>query len=111
MLTLHLQSLIQPSLMRYKVGHLLLASRRKEIKRMGIWLSKLSSDRARLGNDVEQKDIFYAMLNAVDPRTKRSFSGKEMWTESMLLLFGGKHVIFCNSRGSRSMKKQTLTHG
>lgn len=65
---------------------------------MGSWLSKLSSDRAKLGNDVEQRDIFYAMLNAVDPKTKRSFSGKEMWTESMLLLVGGKHVVFRNSQ-------------
>jgi cytochrome P450 len=82
--------------MRYKVGHLLLASRRKEIKRMGSWLSKLSSERAKLGNDVEQKDIFYAMLNAVDPKTEKSFSGKEMWTESMLLLVGGERTVPAN---------------
>jgi hypothetical protein len=76
--------------MRYKIGHLLLASRRKEFRQMGLWLSKLSSDRAKLGNNIKQKDIFYAMLNAVDPKTKKSFSGKDMWTESMLLLFGGE---------------------
>jgi hypothetical protein len=52
--------------MRYKLGHVLMISRRKEIKRLGKWVSQLSSARAKVGNDVEQKDIFYAMQNAVD---------------------------------------------
>jgi len=84
------QSLIQPSLVRYKIGHLMFASRRKQFRHMGLWLSRLSSERAKLGNDIKQKDMFHAMLNAVDPKTKRSFSNKDMWTESMLLLFGGE---------------------
>jgi hypothetical protein len=76
--------------MRYKLGHVLMISRRKEIKRLGKWVSQLSSARAKVGNDVEQKDIFYAMQNAVDPKTEKSFNGKELWTESLLLMVSGK---------------------
>jgi hypothetical protein len=75
--------------MRYKLGHVLMISRRKEIKRLGKWVSQLSSARAKVGNDVEQKDIFYAMQNAVDPKTEKSFNGKELWTESLLLMVSG----------------------
>jgi hypothetical protein len=76
--------------MRYKLGHVLMISRRKEIKRLGKWVSQLSSARAKVGNDVEQKDIFYAMQNAVDPKTEKFFNGKELWTESLLLMVSGK---------------------
>jgi hypothetical protein len=76
--------------MRYKLGHVSMISRRKEIKRLGKWVSQLSSARAKVGNDVEQKDIFYAMQNAVDPKTEKSFNGKELWTESLLLMVSGK---------------------
>jgi hypothetical protein len=81
---------MQPSLMRYELGHVLLAKNCKEIKRLGTWVSQLSSARAKIGNDVEQKDIFYAIQNAVDPKTEKSFNGKELWTESLLLMVSGK---------------------
>jgi hypothetical protein len=30
------------------------------------------------------------MQNAVDPKTEKSFNGKELWTESLLLMVSGK---------------------
>ncbi|KAM0720747.1 hypothetical protein Q7P37_004884 [Cladosporium fusiforme] len=83
------QSLIQPNLFHYKVDRLLLASRRREFRRMGIWLSKLATARATVGSDEKQEDMFDAMMNAVDPKTNKSFTQKDMWTESVLLLFSG----------------------
>lgn len=84
------QSLIQPNLFRYKLDRLLLASRRTAFRETGTWLSKRAYERADKGDDVEEKDMFYAMMHAVDPKTNKSFNRKDMWTESVLLLFSGK---------------------
>ena len=45
--------------------------------------------RQKLGNNIKQKDIFYVMENTTDPKTGMSFSQKDLWLESMLLLVAG----------------------
>lgn len=66
-----------------------MASQYKAILAAGTWIRERAEARARLGNDIEQKDMFYTMMNTTDPKTGLAFSQKDLWLESMLLLAAG----------------------
>ncbi|PYH88844.1 cytochrome P450 monooxygenase [Aspergillus ellipticus CBS 707.79] len=80
---------VQPQFIRLKLDTILLASQYKDIVAAGTWVRQRAESRAQLGNDIKQKDIFYAMMNATDPKTGQQFTQKDLWVESMLLLTAG----------------------
>lgn len=68
---------------------MLLATQYREMLEAGSWIRRRAEARARLGNDIKQKDMFYTMMNATDPKTGQTFTQKDLWLESMLLLTAG----------------------
>jgi hypothetical protein len=68
-----------------------MASQLKDILNAGTWIRKRSELRACLGNDIKQKDLFYKMMNAIDPKTGSSFTRKNLWLESIMLLTAGRN--------------------
>jgi len=81
---------MQPALFRYKLDRLLLMPRRKLFRQMSTWLSKLANERADLGKETGNKDLFHFMMNTVDSKTGKQFTRKDMWTDSVLIFGGGE---------------------
>ncbi|RAL12233.1 cytochrome P450 [Aspergillus homomorphus CBS 101889] len=84
-----MMNMMQPKLCQFKLDHIFLSSQYKDIRRAGSWIRERGEARARLGNDIVKKDIFSAMLNATHPKTGRSFTEKDLWVGSKLLLVAG----------------------
>ena len=101
LLTVDPQCLMQPSLFRYKLDRLLMMPRRQLFRQMSSWLSKLANERADLGKDTGNKDLFHFMMNTVDSKTGKQFSRKDMWTESVLIFGGGECTLAAFSPVSR----------
>ncbi|OQD78911.1 hypothetical protein PENANT_c072G07632 [Penicillium antarcticum] len=80
--------MIQPKFFNLKIDRLFMASQLKDILNAGTWIRKRSELRACLGNDIKQ-DLFYKMMNATDPKTGLSFTQKDLWLESIMLLTAG----------------------
>ncbi|KAJ6014809.1 cytochrome P450 monooxygenase [Penicillium herquei] len=79
----------QPKVFNWKLDQMFLAPQYKTILASGTWVKKATDARLQLGNDIKQKDAFYTMMNASDPETGMSFTPKDLWLESWLLLFAG----------------------
>ncbi|KAJ5420580.1 hypothetical protein N7465_003099 [Penicillium sp. CMV-2018d] len=84
-----MMSLVQPKFFNHKIDRVFMASQYKAILAAGTWIRERAAARVRLGNDIEQKDVFYTMMNTTDPKTGLAFSQKDLWLESMLLLAAG----------------------
>jgi hypothetical protein len=82
--------MIQPKFINLKIDRIFLASQLKDILTAGTWIRERSELRARLGNDIQQKDLSYNMMNATDPKTGFKFTQKDLWLESIMLLTAGK---------------------
>lgn len=76
-----------------------MAPQLKDILNASEWIRKRSESRAFLGNDIKQKDLIYNMMNATDPKTGQSFTQKDLWLESFLLLTAGKNFSNYESYG------------
>ncbi|OJI89978.1 hypothetical protein ASPTUDRAFT_112521 [Aspergillus tubingensis CBS 134.48] len=76
----------QPKVFKYKLDRLLLASYRKEFQAFTTWVYDSARNRERIGDDLKQKDIFYALKSTKDPKTGKGFTMKEIWVECALLL-------------------------
>ncbi|PLB46346.1 cytochrome P450 monooxygenase [Aspergillus steynii IBT 23096] len=81
--------IVQPKVFDWKIDRVLLATQYREMLEAGSWIRQRAETRARLGNDIKQKDLFYTMMNATDPKTGQTFTQKDLWLESMLLLTAG----------------------
>ncbi|PWY92800.1 cytochrome P450 [Aspergillus heteromorphus CBS 117.55] len=81
-----MMGLIQPKFFQLKLDTILLANQYKDIIAAGAWVRQRAEARAQLGNDIKKKDMFYTLMNAVDPKTGLQFTQKDLWVESMLLL-------------------------
>lgn len=82
--------MIQPKFINFKIDRLLMASHLKDILNAGTWIRNRSDARARLMDDIKQKDSFYKMMNATDSKTGLSFNQKNLWLESIMLLTAGR---------------------
>ncbi|KAH8422253.1 cytochrome P450 [Aspergillus melleus] len=81
--------IVQPKVFDWKIDRVLLATQYREMLEAGSWIRRRAVTRARLGNEIKQKDLFYTMMNATDPKTGQTFTQKDLWLESMLLLTAG----------------------
>ncbi|CAG7989284.1 unnamed protein product [Penicillium salamii] len=81
--------MIQPKFFNFRIDRLFMAPQLKDILNASEWIRKRSESRAFLGNDIKQKDLIYNMMNATDPKTGQSFTQKDLWLESFLLLTAG----------------------
>lgn len=66
-----------------------MSSKFNDIVNAGTRIRERSEARQRLGNDIEQKDLFFHMMNTADPKTGIHFTPKDLWVESMLLMTAG----------------------
>ncbi|CAG8015856.1 unnamed protein product [Penicillium salamii] len=72
-----------------KIDQFFMSSKFKDIVNAGVRIGERSKARQRLGNDIEQKDLFWHMMNTADPKTGLHFTSKDLWVESMLLMTAG----------------------
>lgn len=67
-----------------------MSSKFNDIVNAGDRIRERTLARIHMGNDIEKKDLFYAMMNTADPKTGIHFTNKDLWVESMLLMTAGK---------------------
>jgi cytochrome P450 len=72
-----------------KIDQFFMSSKFNDIVNAGTRIRERSEARQRLGNDIEQKDLFFHMMNTADPKTGVNFTPKDLWVESMLLMTAG----------------------
>ncbi|GKZ45356.1 hypothetical protein AbraIFM66951_007973 [Aspergillus brasiliensis] len=73
----------------FRLDVVLLTQKYTEIVAAARWTRSQAAARLQLGNNNEQKDIFGAMMNAKDKKTRLQFTRKDLGLESMLLLVAG----------------------
>lgn len=83
----------QSKLWRYKLDRLFFAGFISALKDFSRWIRHQGKERARLGNSGRQKDCFHYLLNAVDPKTGKGFTERELWNESLLLVIAGMLIL------------------
>src|SRR4051812_13933736 len=74
---------------KFKLDHIFLAALSFKVKSFSAMIKDLAKKRTELGCNIEQKDCFYYMLNAKDPKTGKGLSNKELWCESLQLIIAG----------------------
>ncbi|CAG7957653.1 unnamed protein product [Penicillium olsonii] len=82
-------TLVQSKFCNLKIDQFFMSSKFKDIVNAGDRIGERSKARQRLGNDIEQKDLFWHMMNTADPKTGLHFTSKDLWVESMLLMTAG----------------------
>ncbi|KAJ5748313.1 uncharacterized protein N7511_010009 [Penicillium nucicola] len=92
--------IVQPKFFNFKIDRLFMASQLNDILHAGTWIRKRSESRANFGNNIQQKDLFYNMMNAADPKTGLGFTQKDLWLESIMLLTAGSDTTSAAMSGT-----------
>ncbi|KAJ5288821.1 hypothetical protein N7478_001851 [Penicillium angulare] len=82
-------NLVQPKFCNLKIDRFFMSSKFNDIVNAGARIRERTLARIHMGNDIEKKDLFYAMMNTADPKTGTHFTNKDLWVESMLLMTAG----------------------
>ncbi|GLA35235.1 hypothetical protein AnigIFM63309_010638 [Aspergillus niger] len=78
--------LLQPKIYKWKIDQIFFAPTYNDILSAGNWVYSRVKNRAHVGNEVQGKDVFSAMIQAKDPITDQEYNMRDIWSESMALL-------------------------
>lgn len=81
--------MLHPKFNAWKLDRLVFLTKRSKMLHLAAWVRERGSARAARGNDVEQRDIFYSMMNTADPKTGEHLTSKDLWLEAMMVLIAG----------------------
>jgi hypothetical protein len=79
---------VQPKIFKWKLDHILLFARRKQIMEAGEWIFRMVKNRMETSDD--RNDICGVLMETDSGKVGLHYDQKGLWVESMLLFAAGK---------------------